>query len=440
MAHPTIEQAEAPVTRGSGSAAASRPRPFGATWFLSVYVVLLLAVPAPLKVGALGSAGHPASLVALAALLWWTWDRVNRVTPVAHLEPIRVAAVGLVVAVLAAYAHAMAQPIPADELSPADAGLLRVLGFCGLVLVATDGIDSWERAWTLARRMCWGVAVVAALAIVQGATGQLWVDRLSLPGLEQIGGALELGSRGQMARPSGTATHSIELGAVLAMAFPLVVAVARVRRQARWWLVLAVAFGALLLVLSRTALIAAVVGMLVLAPGWSRRARLAAAVVAGAGLAAAFVLVPGLIGTLRGMFMLASGDPSVQSRTESYGIAGRFVAENPLLGHGYGTFLPKYWILDNFYLQFLVETGLVGLLALTGLLAVALHSSRRATRLVSSTADAELARGAGAAVAAGAVALVFFDALSFPQSAGFLFLAVGLCGACRRLATSGAQR
>ena len=138
------------------------------------------------------------------------------------------------------------------------------------------------------------------------------------------------------------------------------------------------------------------------------------------------------------MFSNAGQDPSIASRTGSYDIAGEFISESPLVGKGFGTFLPKYWILDNAYLGMTIEAGFLGLLALLTLIACGLVSARsRAqdlaarTRPVRSTRN--MPRRVLASVAAGAGGLAFFDAFAFPQTAGCLFLLIGLAGAMLRI-------
>ena len=42
-----------------------------------------------------------------------------------------------------------------------------------------------------------------------------------------------------------------------------------------------------------------------------------------------YVTVPGLLGSIRGLFSNAGQDPSIASRTGSYDIAGEFIAGSP---------------------------------------------------------------------------------------------------------------
>jgi O-antigen ligase len=205
--------------------------------------------------------------------------------------------------------------------------------------------------------------------------------------------------------------------------------------------------------MSRSAYLCSLAGMFVLALSWDLRTRLRALGVFAVVSVVMYVSVPGLLGSIRGLFSNAGEDPSIASRTGSYDIAGQFISGSPIVGKGFGTFLPKYWILDNAYLGMTIEAGFLGLLALLTLIVAGLVSARSARRALQAAQAARSERdvgaldGAGAdsthhvqvaqallaSVAAGAGGLAFFDAFAFPQTAGCFFLLIGLAGAMRRL-------
>lgn len=416
---------------------AARRRGFDAPRFLTFYLVVLLAVPSPMIFAPLGTVGSPAMLLALVAFVWWAWHHLHRgrlLSFTAH--PVRMAALGFLLVLLLVYGHAMTQPLPLDEVTPADSGIFRMLGMMGLVLLAHDGItriDLWHR---ILHRLAVAGGLIAILAIVQFATRQVLVDQLPLPGLTTPPSIFGVLDRAGLGRPIGTATHPIELGAVLGMILPLAVTDARITRGSRWlaWSIVALMGLAIMLTLSRTAIISLVLGVAILMPAWSKWSRIWFVLAAGVAGIAAGAVIPGLLGTLRGLFLGAATDPSVLSRTQSYGVAWEFITQNPWLGRGYGTFGPKYWIVDNLYLQFIIEAGIVGVLALLALLLSTMWAARTAALTFSKRAERELARALLGSVVAGAASLAFFDAFSFPQSAGLLFLMVGLAGAGFNLA------
>ncbi|GAA1389962.1 O-antigen ligase family protein [Luteococcus peritonei] len=400
------------------------------------YVVLLFAIPATMIVAPLGTLGAPATILSLLALVWYLWHHLHRSTGVqGGSSPVRRAGIGFILVMLLVYGHAMTTFVPGAEVTNADSSLLRIIGLIGLMLVCSDGINSTRRWRTLMQRMAFAGAAIALLAILQFATGQLWVDMISIPGLTPPTAA-EIGSRGEFTRPSATATNAIEFGAVIAMLLPIAFTNAQTAVRHRFWNWLPVVMIALaaLLSLSRTAIICVVLGMAILVPAWSRRARLQLLVAAPFGIALAGVAIPGLLGTLRGMFLGVGTDSSVSSRTSAYAVAWSYIERQPWLGRGYNTFLPQYWILDNAYLQNLIGTGIIGILALFVLLFAAMYSARQAQRLFVDRDDALMARSLLAATAAGSVSLFFFDGFVFPQSAGILMLVLGLASAALRLA------
>lgn len=418
-------------------------RGLDATTVLTVYVVLLLGIPSPMVVAPLGSAGAPSALMAIAAFLWWAWFHIHRARRITWgFQPVRAAMLGWLLIMLVVYAQAMSSPIPADEISPADNGLLKVVGFAGILLVANDGIPALERHRAVVRRLVIGAGVVAVLGVVQYATQQLWVDRLQIPGLTPGTAGWSLATRSGLARPSGTSTHPIEYGVVLTMLLPLVITFAAHSPTRRWLYKIFVSAIALVvfLSLSRSALVCAAVGLIVLAASWSLAARLRAMAFLMMILAVVYVTVPGTLGTITRLFTGASGDPSIASRTGSYEIAAQFIGRSPVVGRGFGTFLPKYWILDNGYLGLLIEGGVLGLAGLLAVTTAGVLAARAGRRAAAVDFDRSLAQGLLASVASGAFGLAFFDTFAFPQSAGTFFLLLGLAGAARRLNRVEAER
>ena len=406
------------------------------TTILTIYVCLFLAIPSPMVVSPLGSAGAPSAIMALGTFFLWAWFHIQRSTPsVSGHQPVRAAALGWLLAMLIVYIHAVSSPIPGDELSVADSGMLKLVGLVGILLLANDGIASLERSRALLRRLVIGVGLLAVLGLIQYATKQLFVDRIDIPGLTDGTSSWTLAERSGLTRPSGTSAHPIEYGVLLTMVLPIAITFAMTSPTRRWVyraFLCAIAF-AVFLSISRSAMLCAAVALLVLAASWSAAARLRAGVAMLAVAVLVYLTVPGVLGTITRLFTGLTDDASIRSRTGSYELAGHFISKSPMLGRGFGTFLPKYWILDNGYLGLLIESGIVGLGGLLILIAAAAAAARRARRMAVNEFDRGLAQALLASVAAGACSLAFFDTFAFPQSAGCLFLILGMAGAMRRL-------
>ena len=172
--------------------------------------------------------------------------------------------------------------------------------------------------------------------------------------------------------------------------------------------------------------------------GWAWDRKKTALKVAIVYLVVMRLLVDGLLGTIKGMFMNMSNDPSYQGRTMDYVLVGRMLSDAPWFGHGLGTFDPSvYFFLDNQYLGTLIETGLVGLTGMIGLFLVGLFTARSVHRMCREARLADLGELGGAMAASMFVVIttfITFDAFAFRMVAGVLFVLLGLIGAAWRVA------
>lgn len=404
---------------------------------LSFFVLLLVAVPSRLTVAPLGAAGTPAQLVGLVALTWWIYYEVQRTTaPVAGPQPVRTMYVLMGCAVLSSYVAAMSRPIDATESSMADLGIVTIVAWGGVLLLANDGIGSWERLKVLMRRLAFAGGALATLAIVQFATGTVFVDKIEIPGLRANLSLTGVSIRNGFNRASGTALHPIELGSVISMILPIALTIALNERSRGWvrrWYPVGAIGVATALAISRSALIATLLALVVLAVSWDRTRRTCAALVVLVFAGGLFMLVPGLLGSLMGMFTGIGNDSSAQSRSGSYGLALEFVERSPVIGRGLFTFLPRYRILDNQYLSLLIEMGVVGLVVVLGLILTAAGCARAVRQRARDPYNSQIGQALVASIIAGASGLALFDGFSFPMSAGLFFLMLGLAGAAWRL-------
>ncbi len=357
---------------------------------MTVYVCLLWFIPSPMVVSALGSAGSPATLFGIGIFLYWAWHTVRRSEHSdGRVRPVRAAMLGLIVATLVVYAHAMAGPLPGDEISTADSGMLRLISLAGVVLLACDGISDYDRLVTVLRRLAFAAGLVALLGLAQYVTGELFVDRIRIPGLTAGTEGWTLGTRSGRIRPSGTSMSPIEYGVVLGMALPLVTVCASVQSRYRWIFraMLVAMIASIFFSMSRSAYICALAGTIVLALSWNLRQRFRALGFLAVVSAVLYVTVPGLLGAIQGLVL----QRRTRTRASPHGPAAttspaRSSPSSPVVGKGFGTFLPKYWILDNAYLGMTIEAGLLGLLALLALIGCGLVSARRRARPCSAKA------------------------------------------------------
>jgi O-antigen ligase len=409
-----------------------------AVTFLTVFIVLLFGIPTDRTITALGAIGSPAFLWAAVGGLWWCWHQLQRSTTATQRGggPVRIAALVYLGAVAVSYAGAMFRGLPTGESSPADTGLVRAVVWVGLVLLVSDGIPNLDRLLVLVRRLVLAAALLALLGLLQFVTKQSLIDWFSLPGLSASDDA-SLQTRSGFARAPGTASHPLEYGFVLSTILPIALSLAlwdTVRAPITRWLSVGLIALAAALAVSRSTLLGMAVGLALLLPTWSRRIQLAAVGSVALLVVGVYVAVPGMVGTIRGLFEgIGGSDSSASSRIGSYDLVAQFVAQNPVIGRGVGTFLPQYRILDNQVLQSAIEIGLLGVAALFALSITALVVTRFPRGGRSSGIELRVGHGLGAACAVGGVLLATFDVFSFAMATGVFFLVLGMAGAHFRL-------
>ncbi|MGO4248737.1 O-antigen ligase family protein [Paenarthrobacter sp. RAF54_2] len=432
--HPSYENTKDPGILST----ANPPERRDVSWFVIVYLVATCFIPSNLTITALGSVGRPTTLCGLLALAWWLLYQLQRTTPTrAGVQTVRTAMVVFLAAALTSYSLAMLHGVPDPEASPADSGLIRLASWAGIFLLINDGLASRQTLIKVLRSLVMVGTATAVLGLMQFATGSSLVDWISIPGFSAASELTGVQSRGGFIRAAGMASHPLEYGVVLAASLPIAIALAVTDRAKGWilrWLPVAAISAAAVLSVSRSALMAFGVAVLALIPSWPKKVR-RGALLLGIVLAAGMYLVtPGMLGTLRGLFTVGTADPSISSRTSAYATAFGMLANNPVVGRGFGTFLPDYVIVDNQFLGILVELGFAGLAAFTGLILCAIVGAWRARKLSTDAQMRQISQAVLASITAIAVTFAFFDGLSFPMAASLLFFMLGIAGALWRLA------
>jgi len=432
----------------TGAPRLSLPRWDGAT-LLILLVAMNVLVPSAYAVSAIGGVATPANLLGMLGLVWWFNARLLGGGDVATgPQPVRVAVKVFGIAVLVSYIAAAARPLSADEVTAADRGVLDLMAWVGIALVAADAIRNRARLDTVLKAVAAAGAFAGAIGFLQFFAGFDPASALKLPGLSLVRVITSVDIRSGYRRVAGTAVHPIEFGVVMAMTLPIALHYAfyaTTKWAKRWhWFCAALIGVAIPLSLSRTAILGVtVVGvMLFFTWSWKRRARaLVVLVVFVNGLQ---FVVPGLFGTLKSLFVNLGNDPSVSGRTSDYALVGNLVGHNPVFGRGFRTFIPEKFllhtgkgggtlILDNQYLGTLIEMGVFGLISLVFLFIVVLACAHSIRRRSADPSTRDLAQSLAAAVMVAMLSFATFDGLSFPMATILLFLLVGCTGALRRL-------
>lgn len=417
----------------------TRKLPWDAARLVIVYVVLLYAVPSNVTISGMGALGRPHFLWGLVMFAFWAVSRLQwrTVDVPSTTQPVRVAFVVFLVIALVSFAAAMLRGQPGDQVSQLITSLLRLVSWGGVLLVIIDGVRTMRDVSRIIRVVAIGAALLALLALVQSFTGQSHLEFWgSIPGLTAGEGGLA--ERAGRTRTAATAMHPLEFGTVLNAALPLCVAGAlsqgygrgQPRTSARWWWGASALLAVVALMsVSRSAIIGLAVAVVLIVPAVPRRTRLLVVLGGCAVIAVMIAVMPGLVGTTLSLF--TSSDGSTLSRTGALDRLPEFVSASPLIGIGFGTFLPRYYVFDNGWAGLTIELGLLGVIAFAGMIAAAVWSAWQARRDSESPLVGLSGHALAAAVITAAVVLAFFDGLAFPMSGGFLFVMIGLCAAIR---------
>lgn len=428
----------AQVARDEGLAEAETQTPRDALPILTLGALFILAIPSRYTLGPLGGAGAPATLLGLVALGGWFFLHVSRPFPRTVVrQPFRAALLFFLGAVVASFVVVAARPGGSSETWSSIFAIVVLTSWVGIALYATDFLLGWSSLSMLVARLSTMAGFYALLGIFQYFTTLPLTNYFAfLPGLTLNQALVSISTRDGLNRPASTAIHAIEFGVVLTALLPLCLHVMLHGKELPRWRRLFPALAvvaAIPLCISRSAIICGAVAVFALLPTWSPRARARGFAALGVGTVALFVLAPGVLGTLQGLFVNISNDSSASSRTDSYGIAWDFIERHPVTGRGYGTFLPSYRILDNQYLLSMIEIGLLGVGALLLVFLTALGCAAVTRRHSSDPRRRDLMQSLFASILSVAVGFAFFDALSFPQYAATSFLLLGINGAAWRL-------
>jgi hypothetical protein len=398
-----------------------------------------MLIPARLVLPGVGGIGTPANVVALGLLLWWV---ASLFVPSLGLpraaQPVRYGVFLYLWCILLSYALSYLRPLTDLEASGADRAVIIIMALVGVALIAADGIETQARLEVLLRRLVWLAVLVAGIGVVQFVLRFDVVPLLRPPGLVENIDLQATKERSIFVRPFSTTLHPIEFSVVLAMVFPLALHFAMVGARGwttvlRWGAVVLLVVS-IMMAVSRSGVLGLALGVLVLAMTWSTRRRVNAVVAALVILGLIRAAVPGLVGTLRNLFLNAGNDPSIQGRLDDVAEVRRLIQESPVYGRGIGTFNSlEYFILDNEYYRSLLEVGILGVTALLTMIGVAAFAARRIARESPDQNTAHLSQALLASLVVAAVSLATFDGLAYPMYRSILFLLVGTVGALWRL-------
>ncbi|GIE31880.1 O-antigen polymerase [Actinoplanes italicus] len=404
---------------------------------VSICVVLLYVLPGTLIVPNLTYAGRPALLLCLLMFAWWCLARLSPRLLLVGPQPIRWFLGLYLIANVMSYIAGLLRGLPTQEANAQNFAMLQLFEFLGAALIVADGIQNWDRLNRVLRIMVYSAGFMGVVGILQATLKIDVSEYFVIPGLEVKGGLVGFGTRGDEGqfRIAGTTTHYIEFSAVVAMMVPFAIHVARFA-ETKFQRRFAALCGFLMAVsnpmsISRTGIVALALALIIMVPIWSWRLRYTFLYMGVAALGAITIAKPGVLGTLKAMFLNVGVDPSIEGRTNDYDLVGHFYDQRPWLGRGPRTLLAdpvRDTILDNQWLYTLVTGGIIGVAALLILHIAAITLAVIALRRSKREQDRHLCV---ALISAQAVAVVVggtFDSLYYTTFAITLALFIGMCG------------
>jgi hypothetical protein len=327
------------------------------------------------------------------------------------------------------------------------------LSFILVYYVTASTIRSRASVEVLLKLVTVSGATIGVFAVVERHTHYNVFDHLhaALPLLQFQGTYNYLLLSDGTRRVFGPADHPIALGALLILIFPLAVYFAR-RFGRRWWVAAFLILLGALASGSRTAitmLVAEAVVFLLLKPNETKK--LWPAVIPA--LAVIHFVMPGTLGAIKAGFFPKGGLIAQQSAHQAdYNtlLAGGRISlvkpmlseasGRPLFGEGYGTRISGFTetdrnapILDDQWLNNVLDVGFVGLAAWVWLIARAVRKLVRASREPDHTDDGWLFVALAASVTSFAVGMFTYDAFSFIQVTLIFWVLLGLSAALLRI-------
>lgn len=405
---------------------------------LVVYLIVDRAIP-DLYVVPVGISIRPAQIVlmvvALALLVAMALD----------LRPLPRGIVGVVglitVVMLLAMPFLAADSLTANEASGAERGIVQTILLVTLFLAGYYvAVRDVGRAHAI---LLWVVALTAIQALLvyyESLTGSyvaadwkflnLGLFELD-PGLDRGFGFNSLREGG--ARPTATAPHPIVMSGLLALGLLLVYALylttnSRRSRNVLTVLVMPMLVGMLVLH-TKTGFVVLVAGGIIVAAVGLRHhaAKTIRFFLAAFGVVAAVVVFfPKSVRTMLNLFARAPEGASVAARTSDYALFPDILERHPFLGAGYLTRGSSEVVLDNSFLDELIELGVIGAVLLFALLIIITFRVVRVTNLAASGPDTAILMAGSAAGIALLLSMATFSSLKFEQFLPTIILLLGM--------------
>jgi polysaccharide biosynthesis protein PslJ len=429
-AAPTTGNRE-PLPRAHLATAESRERTPWVLGFLCLLIPILPSYVVP--AGPLKSNGSPALLIALMlfGLAVLGFVLIRRATPMRTVQPgLAIIVVYFLLQLLVYGVGTMHTGTPIVEASKTRA-LINLVANVGVALYLLLRIRTTRQRNFLLGCLATGLAFTCLAGLLQGWTQIDLRFFFQPPGFVVNTEDFEFSIRSGVKRVAGTSLHPIEFSILAAVTVPLAIYFCRnaKNRSVRFAAVLLCGLALVSMpgAVSRTGVIALAVALFVYMWNFTVR-QIAAAVAVGSTLIIGyFVYAAGVALALWDSITGAREDDSIQARVADYTEVSQTFRAHPLFGLGLGASPPsEYGLLDNEWLQAIVQGGVVGVTAMMLLVVGGMFGFNAALRRAKTPGERDQAYMLGSIFFAIMVCSFFFDLLSFQQAARILFIAFGL--------------
>lgn len=403
-------------------------------WLLGFLFVLSSVIPGYLvPAGPLKSNGSPAKLIAIMcfglAVLGFVLVRRTRTTRV--VQPGVILILLFFLLQLLVYGVGMINPGDAILQASKTRAILNLLANVGLVLFILVRIKTSRQRTFLLGCLAIGLAYNCTAGLLQSMTHIDLRFYLQPPGFVFNTDELDLAIRGGVKRVLGTTLHPIEFSLVAAVTVPLAIYFAG-NAAKRWTRVGAMFLCVLALIsmpaaVSRTGVIGIAVALFVYMWYFNVR-QIATALAVGTAMLVSYAMIaPSVTTALWATITGAREDDSIAERISDYAQVSRTFREHPLFGLGLGGAPPaEYGVLDNEWLQALVQGGLLGVTAMLVIALGGILGFAAALRSAATSAERNQAYALGSMFMGVLVCSYFFDLFSFVQAARILFISFAL--------------
>lgn len=240
-----------------------------------------------------------------------------------------------------------------EDSSNLMSGIRLLMALVFLPLVTCFLADGWGKIRMLTNAWVAGVSLSCVVAVIGAISGLDPLDTIA--GFPLVGGGLYEGTRAV-----GFSVHPFTLSLTAVMAAPVVLTrITDLQSGLRYGPLFAVIVAAILLSGTRTGLLVLVlVCAAVLIVDKRTRKALAAVMMGGAAFFCVLLLFASIPGTERFQSSDLSAGESNRSRITLYEESARYIAERPIIGHGFELVRDSH----NLFLQLLLAGGLIALI------------------------------------------------------------------------------